>query len=132
MVSDGTQKRKALVAEDQAPNQKLICIHLEKLGFEVQAVTNGQEAIDAAAAEPFDLIVLDMQMPQVNGYDAATQMRRSGIETPILAMTAHAMSGDRKKCLDAGCTDYLAKPFRHDELREIVDRYCLIAPAASD
>jgi two-component system, sensor histidine kinase len=131
MVGKVGQKPKALVAEDQTPNQKLICIHLEKLGFDVQAVSNGQEALDAVSCEPFDLIVLDMQMPQVSGYEAATQMRQQGIETPIVALTAHAMSGDRKKCLDAGCSDYLAKPFRQEELRGIVDRLCSASPAGS-
>jgi len=124
MVSSGRQQRKVLVAEDQATNLKLICIHLEKLGFDVHAVSNGQEAIDAALAEPFDLIVLDMQMPQVSGYEAAQRLRQEGLETPILAMTAHAMTGDREKCLRAGCTEYLAKPFCQEDLSNILDR-CL-------
>ncbi|MBN1816859.1 MAG: response regulator [Sedimentisphaerales bacterium] len=117
MAADASQKPKVLVAEDQPPSQKLICIHLEKLGFDVTAVSNGQEAVDTALVCPFDVIILDMQMPKVSGYEAASLIRENGIETPILALTAHAMSGDKEKCITAGCNGYLAKPFRQEELQ---------------
>ncbi|MBN1123571.1 MAG: response regulator [Sedimentisphaerales bacterium] len=117
MITGSSERPKVLVAEDQPPSQKLICIHLEKLGFDVTAVSDGQEAVDTALAQPFDVIILDMQMPKVSGYEAASLMRKNGIDTPILALTAHAMSGDKEKCMTAGCNGYLAKPFRQEDLQ---------------
>ena len=127
MTTDSTDRPKVLVAEDQPSSQKLICIHLEKLGYAATAVSNGQEVIDAAQGQPFDLIILDMQMPQISGYEAAQSLRDQGIEAPILALTAHAMSGDKEKCLQAGCSGYLAKPFRIEDLQAALGQLCPVA-----
>jgi CheY-like chemotaxis protein len=114
-----------LLAEDQPDNQRLILLLLRKAGASVSAVENGRLAIDAALAaiaadDPFDVILMDMQMPVIDGYEATRQLRGQGYGGSIVALTAHAMAGDREKCLAAGCNDYLAKPCQNRELLTIV------------
>lgn len=112
-----------LLAEDGADNRRLIAHHLRRAGAEVEVVENGSlavERIEAAARDekPFSLLLLDMQMPVMDGYTAAGILRRNGRRIPIIALTAHAMDDDRARCLDAGCDEYLTKP---------VDRVVLLA-----
>ncbi len=114
---------RVLVAEDNPSNQKLVSILLQKMGFQVTLVEDGQAALEKIAAEPFDLILMDMQMPILNGYDATRKLRESGCKLPIIALTANAMMGDEDKCLAAGCDAYLSKPIDRAKLNEMIGRY---------
>jgi CheY-like chemotaxis protein/HPt (histidine-containing phosphotransfer) domain-containing protein len=112
-----------LLAEDGYDNQQLISLHLRSTGLEVVVADDGAQAVQRLCAEPFNLVLMDMQMPVLDGYGAASQLRAKGFTLPIIALTAHAMSGDREKCLSAGCTDYLTKPIDRDVLLRTVCQY---------
>ena len=117
-----------LVAEDGRDVQNLIRFVLGNTGLEVDLAENGRVACrkalaSAAEGRPYDLILMDIQMPQVDGYQATRQLRRDGWQRPIVALTAHAMAGDREKCLQAGCDDYLVKPVDRAELLATIGRF---------
>ena len=123
--------RRVLLAEDGEDNQLLIGFYLRRTGAELTVADNGRIALDravaaAAAGRPFDLVLTDMQMPELDGYGLAAALRRGGLTVPIVALTAHAMAGDRERCLAAGCTDYLAKPVDRVALVRMIAR--LTAP----
>ncbi len=121
-------RARILVAEDTPVNQRLIAMILSKSGAQVSLCGNGREAIDQAlameqAGEPFDVILMDMQMPELDGYEATRLLRAKGYTRPIIAITANAMTSDRKKCLDAGCDDYTPKPIKRVALLEQIQRH---------
>jgi PAS domain S-box-containing protein len=121
-----------LVAEDNLTNQKLIDALLRQRGHRVTLAANGRQALERAAAEAFDIILMDVQMPEMGGLEATAAIRarerNTGRRTPILALTASAMAGDRNRCLDAGMDAYVAKPLRVDELFGAIAALC--APRA--
>jgi signal transduction histidine kinase/CheY-like chemotaxis protein/HAMP domain-containing protein len=112
-----------LVAEDARPNQILIRKLLEKYGLKVTIVENGAEAVEAVTKDNFDIIFMDIQMPVMNGYDAAKTLRKNGVKTSVVALTANAMKGDDQKCLDAGFDEYMSKPIKRDKLTEVLKKY---------
>ncbi|HEY8132629.1 MAG TPA: PAS domain S-box protein [Thermoanaerobaculia bacterium] len=120
------EEHKILVVEDNVVNQKVAFGQLRHLGYEAEVVGSGAEAIDAIRRRSYDLILLDCQMPDIDGYDVARSIRRMASATrrvPIVAMTAHAMEGEREKCLAAGMDDYLAKPVSTQRLSTVLVRW---------
>jgi CheY-like chemotaxis protein len=109
-----------LIAEDNIVNQKVAYFMLEKQGHQVTGVRDGKEAVEAMEKGIFDVILMDVQMPNMNGFEATAAIRKkekkSDRHTPIIAMTAHAMKGDKETCIDAGMDDYVPKPLKADEL----------------
>jgi CheY-like chemotaxis protein len=128
-TSDGLSKDRSsscriLLTEDNIVNQRVALRILEKAGHVVAIAENGKAALRMLAEQTFDLILMDVQMPEMGGFEATALIRqkeeRTGRHIPIVAMTAHAMAGDRERCLDAGMDDYLAKPVAASALLEMV------------
>jgi PAS domain S-box-containing protein len=107
-----------LVVDDGDENRELVQLVLGDVGLEVEQAENGQVGVDKALAESFDVILMDIQMPVMDGYTATARLREAGLDTPIIALTANAMKGFERECLDAGCTGYLTKPVDIDALIE--------------
>jgi CheY-like chemotaxis protein/HPt (histidine-containing phosphotransfer) domain-containing protein len=120
------QGLKILLAEDNAVNRRLAIALLQKRGHRIAATENGQEALDVLERENFDLVLMDVQMPVLDGFDAIRAIRAkeqsSGSHLPIIALTAHAMKGDRERCLAAGADEYVTKPIRIPDLLAAIDR----------
>ena len=119
------QGLRILLAEDNAINQKVAVTLLQKAGFSVDVVENGVQAVEQARKGNYNAILMDVQMPIMDGFDATKQIRQmeksSGKHIPIIAMTAHALKGDRQRCLEAGMDDYVSKPIQQAELIEVVE-----------
>ncbi len=125
--AQGALRGSVLLAEDGPDNQLLLCALLRRLGLEVRVAENGRAAVDLAreaerAGERFDVVLMDMQMPVLDGYQATTELRLGGYEGPIVALTAHAMVGERERCLAAGCDDYVSKPVERALLTRAIAR----------
>jgi CheY-like chemotaxis protein len=116
-----------LVAEDDLINQKLIKALLQKLGYEVTIAPNGKVAVDHVAAQDFDIILMDIQMPEMDGFEATRLIREREVETgkrvPIIACTAHALPGYRERCLAAGMDGFLTKPLNRQALADAVSGF---------
>jgi len=123
---------RVLVAEDNVVNTKLAVMLLERFGCRVQTATTGVEALAALGRGPVDVVLMDCEMPEMDGLDATREIRRrerGRRRTPIIAMTANAMDSDRERCLAAGMDDYLAKPVRAQALHATLERWCAAAPS---
>jgi CheY-like chemotaxis protein len=124
-------KIRILVVEDNPVNQKVAQAMLRKMGLRADVVADGQEAINALQMIPYDLVLMDCQMPEIDGFEATRCIRLEGSKAlnpgiPIIAMTALSMQGDREKCIQAGMNDFIAKPVQQRELAEVIDRWLAI------
>jgi signal transduction histidine kinase/CheY-like chemotaxis protein len=126
----GTPPPRVLLVEDNVTNQEVAASFLKKLGVSVDVAGNGRECLHALASFPYDLVLMDVQMPEMDGFEATRRIRQSEIQVlnpflPIIAMTAHAMTGDREKCLDAGMDDYLSKPIELESLAGMLKKWLI-------
>jgi PAS domain S-box-containing protein len=127
-VRSGRRRGRVLVVEDNVTNQQVALGILAKLGLRADAVANGEEALSVLAVTPYDLVLMDIQMPVMDGLKATRRIRAAGLSArdgaiPVIAMTAHALPGDREKCLEAGMDDYIPKPVTARALAEVLDKW---------
>jgi PAS domain S-box-containing protein len=133
IISENDKRKiRILVAEDNPVNQKVAQAMLKKMGLRADVVADGQEAVNALQTVPYDLVLMDCQMPEMDGFEATLCVRQEGSKAlnpsiPIIAMTASTMQGDREKCIQAGMNDFIAKPVQIRELAEILARWLAIA-----
>jgi PAS domain S-box-containing protein len=133
-MREPTAVLRILLAEDNVVNQRLAVRMLEKRGHRVVVASNGREALEALEKDAFDLVLMDVQMPEMDGFEATAALRRkeqaqgNGHRLPVIALTAHAMKGDRERCLEAGMDGYLSKPIRPQELDEILESSLVRGP----
>ncbi|MBM7865438.1 response regulator [Heliobacterium gestii] len=127
-------EKQILLVEDNPVNQKLASIQLKKFGLRLHAVSNGREAVDAVRRETYSLVLMDCQMPEMDGFEATREIRRledaQGGHVPIVAMTARAMRGDREECLACGMDDYISKPIRTADLHRVLNHWIFSVDAA--
>jgi len=116
-------RRRVLLAEDNPTTQSLISILMQQMGLDLTIVDNGQSAIDYLVDKQVDLILMDCQMPILDGFKATAHLRARGVTTPVVALTAYARAEDEEQCLAAGMNDFLSKPFRQNDLREVLFRW---------
>jgi two-component system, sensor histidine kinase and response regulator len=124
-----------LLVEDNMTNQKVALNILKRFGYNTDAAANGKAAIKALEMNPYDIVLMDCQMPEMDGYETTGEIRNPASKVldhgvPVIAMTAHAIKGDREKCLEAGMDDYLCKPVNPRELCDMIDKW-IKAPEGS-
>ncbi|MBL8290768.1 MAG: response regulator [Bryobacterales bacterium] len=120
------RSRRVLVAEDDAVNRRIALRLIQRMGYEADGVTNGEEAVEALRLRPYGIVFMDCMMPVMDGFRATALIRAlpgSARNVPIIALTAKALAGDRRRCLDAGMNDYLSKPFTYEDLRASIERW---------
>jgi signal transduction histidine kinase/CheY-like chemotaxis protein/HPt (histidine-containing phosphotransfer) domain-containing protein len=117
--SGAERSPQALVVEDHPVNRRLLVLILEKIGVRALCAEDGKEGVDSALSNPVDLVFMDIQMPRMNGYEAAAELRRRGFARPLIAVTAGGVSGERKRCLEAGFDDVLLKPFKRKDVEAL-------------
>jgi len=126
VATDNANAIRILLAEDQPINRKIVIGLLKRYDWQILIAENGEEAVEKYSSEHFDLILMDVQMPKLDGFDATRQIRKieenSGSRIPIIAMTAHAMKGDKEKCLESGMDYYITKPVDSKELIELIQK----------
>ncbi|GAI80923.1 unnamed protein product, partial [marine sediment metagenome] len=122
---------KVLVVEDDSVNQKTILAMLKKVGLETDVANDGEQAVQKATDGHFDLVLMDMHMPNMNGYEATKALRKKGFTIPIVALTASVMKSDADRCLAAGCDHYLPKPIDREKLFETLGKYLPSARSSS-
>jgi CheY-like chemotaxis protein len=126
--ADVARALRVLLAEDNAVNQKFAIRAIEKAGHSVVVANNGREAVDAWQGEAFDVVLMDVQMPEMDGFEATSTIRKlereqaASAHTPIIAMTANAMKGDKQRCLEAGMDGYVSKPVKRQTLFAEIER----------
>ena len=131
--AEWTSPPHVLVAEDSQINQIVAARSLERCGCQVDVVGDGREALEALLARRYDIVLMDCQMPEMDGYQATAELRRrepAGERTPVIAMTAQAMDGDRERCIEAGMDDFISKPMRFEELRSMLRTWVKLPSAA--
>ena len=114
---------KVLVAEDEASSQLLMDLLLRKIGADVEIVNTGTKVVERASSKKFDLILMDMQLPEMDGFETAKQLRAKEITVPIIAITADVRQGMRGRCIEAGCNEYLSKPIARKQLYKMIEKY---------
>ena len=126
-IRPGSRSLRILLAEDNAVNEKVACAILKKAGHTVEVARDGRQAVRMMAARSFDVVLMDVQMPEMDGFEATTAIREmekhTGGRTPVIAMTAHAMGGYKERCLEAGMDGYVTKPIRRDLLLRAVEEF---------
>lgn len=116
-------KTSILLAEDNPVNQKVATIMLRRLGYRADVAANGLEVLQALETKHYDMVFMDVQMPEMDGLETTRRIRSSGIDSLIIAMTAHALEGDREKCLSAGMDEYISKPIKMEELQKVLEKF---------
>jgi CheY-like chemotaxis protein len=125
MSANGAAPIRILMAEDNVINQRVGKLILQRAGFTIDVVGDGSEAVEAHRTKAYDLILMDCQMPTMDGFEASRAIRQLDQPQPVIvAVTANALAGEREKCLAAGMNDYLSKPFQADQLVSLVKRWC--------